>query len=503
MAQAQAANLGQSTYRRRWPEESVLYRLVRENLNTFLELVREETGHPLPEFVEEEFTEYLKCGILAHGFMRVQCTGCRRENLIAFSCKKRGFCPSCGGRRMSETAIHLVDRVLPERQVRQWVLSFPYELRLLLAIRPQLMQHALRITHECIAAHLRKKVGLRKHSAASGAVTLIQRFGGQINLNVHFHQLFIDGVYELGQSREPLTFHEAPAPTVCELDSVLGKIIARFTRLLERQGIIVKDDETLCLGVDDDDSLAKLQAGAVGYRFAMGPNKGKKALTLRTVGERDHESRRGLVAASSGFSLHAGVAIAGGERVKLEKLCRYIARPAVSEERLSMNGRGQVVYRLKRAFDDGTTHIIMEPLELMERLAAIIPRPRVHLTRFHGVLAPHYRYRKQIVPTPLAPSAAEPASVETSGPVNLQIKKARISWSKLLARVFGIDVETCAECGGKTKILAAIVDPPVVRKILDSLGLPSKPPLIPPARGPPVAADFDDLNQDIYPLDFA
>lgn len=110
---------------------------------------------------------------------------------------------------------------------------------------------------------------------------------------------------------------------------------------------------------------------------------------------------------------------------------------------------------------------------------------------------------KQIVPTPLAPPAAEPASVGTSGPVNPQITKARISWSKLLARVFGIDVETCVECGGKTKILAAIVDPPVARKILDSAGLPSKPLPISPARGPPVAADFDDLNQDIYPLDFA
>lgn len=81
-----------------------------------------------------------------------------------------------------------------------------------------------------------------------------------------------------------------------------------------------------------------------------------------------------------------------GERDKLEKICRYIARPAVSEERLSLNARGEVVYKFKKAWDDGTTAIKMSPLEFIEKLVALIPRPRVHLTRFHGVLGPHYKY---------------------------------------------------------------------------------------------------------------
>nr|EKY0577500.1 transposase zinc-binding domain-containing protein [Pseudomonas aeruginosa] len=80
---------------------------------------------PLPEYVREEFETYLRCGVLEHGFLRVVCEHCRAERLVAFSCKKRGFCPSCGARRMAESARHLVEEVFGPRPVRQWVLSFP------------------------------------------------------------------------------------------------------------------------------------------------------------------------------------------------------------------------------------------------------------------------------------------------------------------------------------------------------------------------------------------
>jgi len=115
--------------------------------------------------------------------------------------------------------------------------------------------------------------------------------------------------------------------------------------------------------------------------------------------ETDHNSNSGLVAKSSGFSIHAGVATKAHERDRLEKICRYIARPAVAEERLSTNVRGEIIfYKLKKPWDDGTTAVKFTPMELMEKLAALVPRPRVHLTRFHGVLIPHYKHRKQIVP---------------------------------------------------------------------------------------------------------
>jgi hypothetical protein len=380
-----------------------------------------------------------------------------------------------------------VDEVLPIKPIRQWVMSFPIQIRLLLAVRPKIMSEVLNIVTNTISRHLCKKAGFKRTKAKAGVVTLIQRFGGSINLNIHFHQLYLDGVYELDDEGRPSAWRMTKAPTKPELNDVLNKIIRRITKLLEKMKIIKRDEEDfLQINLEEDDALARLQAGAATYRFTIGPNKGKKALTLKTVQEFDHNSQTGLVAATSGFSLHAGVSMAGNERDKIEKLCRYIARPAVALERLSLNQRGQVIYTLKKPYSDGTTHIVMTQLELLERLAAIVPRPRVHLTRFAGVFAPHFKYRAMVVPKPKVESAKLKPDDQPS--------KSRISWARLLKRVFNVDIETCNLCGGRMKIIVSIEDPQVIKKILEHLGLPSKPPMPWPARGPPQRAD-DDFQQ--------
>ena len=97
------------------------------------------------------------------------------------------------------------------------------------------------------------------------------------------------------------------------------------------------------------------------------------------------EESSARVAKASGFSLHAGVAAAAHERQKLERLCRYITRPAIAEQRLSLTSQGWVRYQLKTLYRDGTTHVVLEPLDFIARLAALVPRPRVNLTRYHGV----------------------------------------------------------------------------------------------------------------------
>ena len=137
-------------YGRRRPEQTLLHRLVREHLETFLPQVEARAGTGLPEFVKDEFEAFLECGILAHGFLRVRCAECAHEKLVAFSCKRRGFCPSCGARRMAQSAAHLVDRVIPRVPVRQWVLSFPVPLRILFAAHPELLTPVLRIIHRVI-----------------------------------------------------------------------------------------------------------------------------------------------------------------------------------------------------------------------------------------------------------------------------------------------------------------------------------------------------------------
>src|SRR5437899_2245918 len=137
-----------AVYRPRDAERSVLHAVVRTHLETFLrEAAHRGEGAGLPQFVEQEFREFLTCGVLAHGFVRLRCDTCAEERLVPFSCKGAGFCPSCGGRRMTERAAHLVENVLPRVPVRQWVLSLPHWLRYLLAWDHRLCRGVLGILH--------------------------------------------------------------------------------------------------------------------------------------------------------------------------------------------------------------------------------------------------------------------------------------------------------------------------------------------------------------------
>ena len=129
---------------------------------------------------------------------------------------------------------------------------------------------------------------------------------------------------------------------------------------------------------------------------------------------RERDFKQTLCADVDGFSLHAVVRSGADDRQALEQLCRYIARPAVANERVQTNAAGQVVLRLKTSWRDGTTHLVMSPLEFMQRLAALVPRPRLHLIRFHGVLAPSSttsaKLRALVVPQELlqAPPSRHP-----------------------------------------------------------------------------------------------
>src|SRR5438876_7059121 len=106
--------LAPATYRPRAPEQSVLHTVVRMHLETFLREAADRTDDTgLPRFVEDEFREFLTCGVLAHGVARLRCEACGLDRLLPFSCKGRGFCPSCGGRRMTERAAYAVEAVLP------------------------------------------------------------------------------------------------------------------------------------------------------------------------------------------------------------------------------------------------------------------------------------------------------------------------------------------------------------------------------------------------------
>ena len=106
-----------------------------------------------------QFDAFLDCGILAHGFLRLHCGDCGQDKRVAFSGKRRGSCPSCGARRMAQTAAHLVDHVIPRVPVRQWVLWLPIPLRLLLAAQPKLVTPVLQVVQRLITRHLLGQAG--------------------------------------------------------------------------------------------------------------------------------------------------------------------------------------------------------------------------------------------------------------------------------------------------------------------------------------------------------
>ena len=245
--------------------------------------------------------------------------------------------------------------------------------------------------------------------------------------------------------------------------------------------------------------MNQLLGHSITYRIAVGPSQGRKVFTLRTLPERDpYESSTSTVGKVSGFSLHAGVAAKAQqrdklERDKLERLCRYITRPAVSAKRLSLTTQGKVRYELKTSYRDGTTHVIFEPLDFIARLAALVPKPRVNLTRFHGVFAPNSKHRVQVTPAKRGKGSKPKAPDEAQDRTPAE-RRAAMTWAQRLKRVFNVDVETCRACGGAVKVIACIEDPVVIEKILTHLNekaLPIQAPLLPESRAPPQADWFD------------
>jgi hypothetical protein len=144
------------------------------------------------------------------------------------------------------------------------------------------------------------------------------------------------------------------------------------------------------------------------------------------------------VARAAGFSLHAGVAAEAYQRDKLERLCRYIARPTLASERWSRLADGRIRYELKTPYRDGTTHVIFEPLDFLARLAALVPSPGVNLTRYHGVFAPNHRSRALIVPARRGRGGSARAGQGSGAPP----KHVAMTWAQRLKRVFGIQINS-------------------------------------------------------------
>ena len=432
-------------YQRRRPEQTLWYRTVQSHFETWLELSTGEFNESPPAHVESAFRRYLECGILAHGFARAHCDECGHDFLIAFSCKGRGVCPSCNTRRMVETAAHLTDHVFPKLPVRQWVLSVPKRLRYYLqrdvALQGAVLRIFLREVERC----------LREHSpgcdtqARIGAVAFIHRFGSSLNEHVHFHCCIVDGTFEPAVDTGDgagVDFHAATGLDTATIAGVQARVRRRVLRTFVRHGLIDKADSEVM----------------------------------------------GSWAHGGGFSVDASVRIGDTDRAGLERLLRYCARPPFALEHLQQLDAEHLVYHSPKPGLDGSSDLVLTPLELIGKIAALVPPPRSHRHRYYGVLAPNSPMRAAVIAMAPVVVIAPPLSPTDSAGTEEKPRRAvsQYLWAMLLARIYEAFPLSCPICHAQMRIIAFINEAGDVRKILDHIGESSQPPRIAPARGPPL-----------------
>ena len=283
---------------------------------------------------------------------------------------------------MAETAAHLVDHVLPPVPYRQWVLTVPYRIRYLIAFDSDLSARLRRIFVRTVFSWLRKKgrdLGVAEPEA--GAVVFLQRWNSALNLAPHLHGLFLDGIYAPGDLFSPPVWHSLSEPTDEDVAEILWRVRDRVMKLLHLRGLLPEDDiqsdERLPF---DSPSLGACYAASVQGRVGLGEASGKRVQRVGYQKDAPYVAFTGKRCAElEGFTLHAGTRIDGHDRNSLERLCRYVARPPIAQDRVSLLPDGRVSYRLKRPWNDGTTAVVFRPLEFIEKLAALVPPPHSNL----------------------------------------------------------------------------------------------------------------------------
>jgi len=399
---------------------------------------------------------------------------------------------------MNDTAAHLVDHVLPKVPIRQWVCSFPFGLHTLLGYDRKLCADVINAFVSEVMRFYRfqakQALGLKSVSLAHpGSVTLIQRFDSALRLNVHPHVLALDGVYVRDTDTALLIFQPLPTLTHEHVDVVAANTAKRIRKVLRKHG---RFDEYDCyvpnqqeLSVEQQALLSCYQASAQG-RDLFSERAGRASLRLlaQTPSRNANDDKQRLVARVDGISIHADTCVDGRDRKRLERLCQYISRPALAQDRLHILDDGRVRYDMKRTWADGTQAIVLEPFDLIARLCALVPPPYFNLTRFHGVLAPHAKLRPEVVPDS-RDVISEPQQLQLFDSDNLTVlldsqpandspssKPARHPWAQLLKRTFAVDVLVCPKCSGKMKLVQMATTPGDIHKGLAKAGLAAMPP---------------------------
>jgi len=464
-------------YRRHRPEATALYEVVRDNLETLFGAINDGAlPIRIPRHAREELLAYLDCGLLCRGFARLKCRACDETRLVAFSCKGRGFCPSCMGRRMCGTAANLIERVLPPKTpLRQWVLTFPFPWRPRLAQDGELLGRLTQIFVDTVQAFYARRAAREGNAGAkTGAVTVVQRSSSDMRLNPHLHTVALDGAwYEQGDA---LVFSGLGHLKTSEVGAVLEHAVQRIERHLDRRGLLGTRDDDLDLSGEGDPESTLASSAVSGQSPPAGPQWSSGG--LRPLRFRALAYDKPLCASLDGFTLHAATRVGGLDAEGREALLRYVLRPPIAQERVELQPNGLVRITLKKAYRDGTVAVDMDPLSLLCRLATSVPPPRFHTIHYAGVLAAASPWRSRVTPTPL-PDAE---TVEREKRVR---KSGYRPWAELLERTFGVDVLACPSCRGRMRLIALVRNPAGIARYLAAAGEPTEAPRRSPDRGPP------------------
>lgn len=510
-----AASAKPRAYAPRRPRDTVLHRVLIEHLETLVAEARgpDGSGPGLPAYVERELRGVVSCGDPAAGFLRLRCDRCARELLCPFSCGARTACPSCATRRMEDLTARLSSQVLPEVPLRQWTVSFPFVLRRLMGADPKLLSSVHRSFVRLVFATMRASAPVTR--GRCGAVSFLQRFDGSLGLDPHVHLICLDGVYA-ERPDGSLEFHDTGTPSQADVETVAVHLHGAIRRILLCRGLINPEGELVPHDSQVHSSLEQLYAAAARDLVSSGTLDDHGRPEIRRRWPRGAQQLGPRLVEVDGVNVHADLRIEAADLTGRERLVRYALRPPFAHQQLAQTPDGRIALALRKPRRNGDTHRFFTPLAFLRRLAWLIVPPRQHLVRYAGVLAARARWRSRVVPasppddevTPLrargacppaddvgggsSSSSEEPSAAGTS---RKDSRSGRRTWPALLRRIYSIDVLACRTrgCGGRMRVISEISSPPVIRRILEHLDLPTEVPAFAPARGPPqVNLDFPD-----------
>ncbi len=460
------------------PQLSVLHQLFEENHEQLVDDYLRR-GRPLPNFILKSIQKFRECGDPRFGFVAIDCGNCGVLESVPLSCKQRAWCPRCLVRRMIDRGTSISERIIGDKPVRHYVLTFPLPLSRALAYNHELLGKLVNAVVNAILAFIRRKArknfGLsRDKDAHPGAISSIHRCSSNLDLNVHIHILATDGVFVRDQPGGSVSFRDLPAPTKDEIAAIAWKICRRSTDILRASGLWRDINVDSGASPTEPKASSSTQARQIRGVLSLGPKYGEREVTyFGRASESTQNDQRG-----SSFDLYAKRGIAQGDHKGLKKLVQYLFHPPLTDRQLSLTPDGRVMLKPDRPWQHNTKPIVFDKMELLKKLIPLVPYPGSKTIRFHGVFAPNATLRAEArpkVPEPQSPIASSDSSHQGR----------HMPWVDIIKHRTGVDLRRCPHCSAPTRLTINFPNRSNRKIVVSDYGFPgdSHDPPTPPTPG--------------------